>query len=73
MENNLKSSSDIWFVAFLMLKNEKINNYTTIGRGKVKCFFDLSDETWQKYKLEFNNSDYIKFKGLVEQVKDLSF
>lgn len=68
-----KNTTDIWFAAYLMIKGEKLANYKVISRGKVSCIFDLSDEQWQKYKLEFNNSDYIKFKTTVEQVKDLGF
>lgn len=68
-----KSTTDIWFAAFLMIKGEKLVNYTVISRGKVSCMFALSDEQWQKYKIEFNNSEFIKFKTTVEQVKDLGF
>ena len=42
-----------------------------IGYKKGKYYFDLNDEEWNNLKLEFNNSELIKFKGLVEQVKDL--
>ena len=68
-----QSSTDIWFVAFLMFKGHQINKFDKLGRGKVKCYFELTDEQWSMLKLEFNNSDLIKFKGLVEQVKDLSY
>ena len=68
-----QSSTDIWFVAFLMHKGHQIVKFDKLGRGKVKCYFNLNDEEWSALKLEFNNSELIKFKGLVEQVKDLSF
>jgi len=69
----LQSSTDIWFIAFLMSKGKQIIKFEKLGRGKVKCYFELNDEEWSALKLEFNNSDLIKFKGLVEQVKDLSY
>lgn len=70
----MKTSSDIWFIAFLMLKNYTIIKYDVLGRGKVKCYFNITEEsTWQELKLEFNNSQYVKFKTLVEQVKDLGY
>lgn len=68
-----KSTTDIWFASFLMIKGEKLTNYSVISRGKVSCIFTLTDEQWQKYKLEFNNSEYIKFKTTVEQIKDLGY
>lgn len=68
-----KASTDIWFCAFLMLNNIKISSYEVIGRGKVKCVFDITDNEWHKLKLDFNNSEYIKFKSLVDQIKDLAY
>lgn len=70
---NLKSSTDIWFCAYLQLNGVKLNNYQVIGKGKVRCFFDLSDDEWQKHRVNFNNSDLSKYKILVEQIKDLAF
>lgn len=69
----MKESTDIWFIAYLMYKGVKVAKYTPLQRGKVKCFFELGDAEWQQHKLEFNNSEFIKFKGLIEQVKDLGF
>lgn len=72
-KSKLKVSSDVWFVAFLMHNNVQIRTYEVFERGKVRCYFDLSDEQWQKYKLDFNESDLVKFKSLIQQIKDLSF
>lgn len=69
----MKETSDVWFTAFLMSKGHQIKDYTVIGRGKVKCQFVLTDDEWQQLKLEFNNSDVIKFKALIDQVKDLAW
>ena len=69
----MKNSTDVWFIAFLMSKGHTIKSYDVIGRGKVKCHFDLTDDEWQKLKLEFNNSEIIKFKGFIDQIKDLAF
>jgi len=69
----MKSSTDIWFIAYLLLNQEKINDFVKLDRNKVRCNFEISEEKWHQYKLSFNNSEYIKFKALIEQVKDLSF
>jgi len=68
-----KSSTDVWFIAFLMNKGFKIKSYTVLHNHKVKCFFDIKEEEWQKLKLEFNNSELVKFKGLIDQIKDLGY
>ena len=71
--DELKYTSDIWFASFLMLRGYKINNYIVIGKGRVKCGFALSDAEWQTLKLEFNNSELIRYKALHEQIKDLAY
>ena len=74
MENSeLKWSTDLWWSAYLLLKGIKIATYTVIGRGRVKCGFALSEEDWHKYKLEFNNSELIKYKTALESLKDLAY
>ena len=73
IKSKLKMSSDVWFIAYLMHNNIPIKTYDVFERGKVRCYFDLSDDQWQKHKLDFNNSDLIKFKSLIQQIKDLSF
>lgn len=69
----MKESTDVWFCAFLLHKGFAIVEYEIVGRGKVKCKFEINSSDWHALKLEFNNSDLIKFKGLIEQIKDLSF
>lgn len=69
----MKSSQDVWFIAFLQNKGIKISRYDIISKGKVRCYFDLTDEEWQNYKLEFNNSEISIYKGLIEKIKDLCY
>jgi hypothetical protein len=68
-----KSSTDIWFCAFLKIKGIKLVSYEVVGRGKVKCEYVLSAEEWQTLRIEFNNSICSEFKTAVESIKDLSF
>lgn len=69
----MKTSTDVWFCAFLMHKNHKIQSYKIISRGKVSCEFRIEEQEWQKLKLEFNNSDISQYKALIEKIKDLVF
>lgn len=69
----MKSTSDIWFSAFLIKKGFEIQKYDVIGRGKIKAYFNLSDVEWQKMKLEFSKSELSEFKHIIDQLKDLAF
>lgn len=68
-----RSSTDVWFCAFLMHKGHKISSYKVISRGKVSCEFKIEDAEWHKLKLEYNNSDISEYKALIEKIKDLAF
>lgn len=67
----MKSTSDVWFSAFLMHENIKLESYEKLG-NKVTCYFNLSDEQWKDLKLKFHNSEISKFKGYIEKIKDLA-
>lgn len=69
----MKQSTDLFFCAFLMFKKYKIEKYDVISRGKVCCYFNISDEDWQKLKLEFNNSDISEIKMNIEKIRDLGY
>lgn len=69
----MKESTDVWFIAFLMSNGIKIESYVVLNNKKVKCFFKLTEEQWKEYKLKFNNSELVKYKTLIEQIKDLGY
>lgn len=69
----MKSSTDIWFLAFLLSQGVKIHHYDTGQRSKVTGFFDLSEEEWKEYKILYSNSEFPTCKSYVEMVKDLAF
>lgn len=69
----LKTSSDVWFCAFLMKKGVQIKEYDIIDKGRVRCKFELSEDDWKKFKLEFNNSELSEFKTIIDKLKDLAF
>lgn len=68
-----KSSSDVWFCAFLVKKGNKIEEYDVIDKGKVRCKFNLTDDQWKTFKLEFNNSELSEFKSLIDKLKDMAY
>lgn len=69
----MMSSTDLWFCAFLIDKGYQIQKYDIVARGKAKFYFEIEEDEWKKFKLEFNNSDLSKFKMLIDQLKDLSY
>jgi len=54
-------------------KTTNILLFDVISKGKVRCFFNVSDEEWQKQRVDFNNSELSRYKILVEQIKDLAY
>lgn len=72
-KTSLKQTTDIWFCAFLQLKGYKIITFDKLIKNKVRCYFDLTEDEWSTLKLEFNNSELIKYKTVIEQIKDLGF
>ena len=71
--NNLKNSTDIWFCAYLQLQGIKLAKYDVEGRGKVRCYYDVTDDEWKQLRLDFNNSDVSRYKTAVESIKDLAY
>lgn len=69
----MMSTTDIWFAGFLTHLGYKMTKFEKLGRSKVKCFYELSDTQWEKAKLDFHNSELSKFKGYIEQIKDLGY
>ena len=70
---NTKKSTDLYFNAFLLLKGKTIQRYEVSDRNKVTCHYQISDEDWQKLRLEFASSEFSNIKMAIEKIKDLAF
>jgi hypothetical protein len=68
-----KKSTDLYFNAFLLLKGYKIERYDVNDKHKVTCYYKISDEDWQKLRLEFASSEISNIKMAIEKIKDLAF
>jgi hypothetical protein len=64
-------TSDAWFMAFLLYKQFKIEKFEADYKGKVKGTFNIPKETWNSLKLEFSQSEFVKFKTYIDLIKDL--
>lgn len=67
------STTDIWFSAFLQANGYKLTKFDIISRGKGRYYFEISEDDWKQKKIEFNHSDLMKYKYLIESLKDLVF
>ena len=70
---DLKHTSDVWFAAYLLSKGLKIAKFDVIDRGKVRCYFELTDDEWKEFKVKFNNSEISDIKQYMAKIKDLAF
>jgi hypothetical protein len=68
----MKETTDLWFMAFLVFKGHKIIKFEMLNTNKLKCYFDLQNEDWIKIRTEFVNSEQMKFKMYIEQIKELT-
>lgn len=68
-----QETTDVWLAAYILKRGHKIESYSVIARGKVKCQFKLSDAEWNKLKLDFNNSEFAEYKALVGKIRDLGY
>ena len=66
-------TTDLFFMAFLIQKGYTVSKYEVIGKGKISCEFEITNDEWKSLKLEFNNSDASKIKQIIEQLKDLAY
>ena len=67
----MKSTSDIWFSAYLKSKGYEITDFTLIAKGKARYSFNIDEERWKKEKFEFLKSDISKLKQTMVELKDL--
>ena len=68
-----KYSTDVWFCSYLMSLGYQVKSFDKLSQGKGKFHFEISDEEWKRLKLDFNNSDIIKIKSFISQLKDLLY
>lgn len=69
--NNTKTTTDIWFSAFLKMKGYPVVNFDVLPKSKGRFHFNIQDEDWKKMKLEFDASDISKIKMNQIALKDM--
>jgi hypothetical protein len=67
----IKETADVWFAAFLMHQGWKLKSVSIKPDKKVSCSFETTEELWATQKVEFNNSEIVKIKSLIRQIKQM--
>ena len=75
MEKTMElSTKNIKFVAFLRMKNIFHDGLDKIAKGRAKYIYQKVDvNTWNKLKLEFDRSDFLKYAQHLDAVVDLAY
>lgn len=68
----MKHTRDLWFSSFLIMNKVQLANYV-IENGKLKFFFELTDEEWSSWRRKFLSSDIAECKMQQEKLKDLLY
>lgn len=70
----MNSTKDLWFASFLTeVKKLKVINVKRLDDRKGQYFFEVPDDKWNEYKLEFNSSIISEIKYAQEKLKDLIY
>ena len=56
-----------------MLNEVKPFRVDKLGRGRGEFGYMIEEERWDKLKLSFANSEFIKYAHCMESVKDLCY
>lgn len=69
----MKSTTDIWFASYLLYKGFELADFEVIKRGKGSYTFDITDEEWKDFKLDFSKSETNAIKSHHIALKDLLY
>lgn len=69
----MKRTTDLWLTTYIMLQGVPLADYNKIGPRKVEFVFDLPDDKWKEYKLNYLKSDYAKFEQEMAKLRELNY
>lgn len=69
----MKTTTDLFFAAFLIHCGHKVASFESIGQKKLKYSFEIDDENFKRLRLEFMASQASKIKQIIEELKDLAY
>lgn len=69
----LKECDNIYVVAFLSDRGVDFKDYGIKRKNLVVCYYELSDEEWRRWKLEYSKSEFSKVEQAVKKVMSLGY
>lgn len=66
----MKETTDVWFMAFLMLNNINAKNYNK-NNLLIKSEYELTDKEWIELKNKYINSEIYKVKFFIRSLKEM--
>ena len=70
---DIVKTKNIKFCAFLKIKGINPVEVNIISRGKAEYCFEIDPKEWEKWKVEFNKSDFLDYANNLESIKDLAY
>lgn len=68
-----KSTTDIWFAAYLKMHGFVISDFDVLQGNRGRFYFVITDEEWKEFKVKFDTSETSKIKLMQIALKDLLY
>ena len=69
----MQRTKDIKFCAYLRIKGINPSEVERLARGRGCFLYEMSEEDWQKHKIDFNSSPYLDYANAINAIKDLCY
>lgn len=69
----MKKSKNIKFCAYLRYKKIFPIDIEKLSPGKAFYIYKMSDEDWNRHKIDFDKSDFIEYAICLDSIKDLAY
>lgn len=66
-------TKNIKFCAFLKLKGINPVEVVKLGKGKAEYVYDIPEDHFNKFQIDFNNSYFLEYANHLESIKDLAY
>jgi len=64
---------NIKFVAYLRFRGVFPTKIERLAKGRAKYFFTMETAEWEKWKAEFDRSEFLRYAQCLDAVVDLAY
>ena len=68
----MKFTRDLWFASFLVDKGFNVEDIKIIDERRSEFGFNIDNDQWRNFKLDFVNSHESRIKYNIEKLKDMA-